>query len=95
MTLGEIIVHPKSTIKVNCINLKFSGEVYIHLKEKELNTLFQDLLVLPEPKQTTLDSGVDHAFPFEFIVPKHLNLPSSMEVRRTFFVTKEREVQLY
>lgn len=61
--------------------------MYIHLKEKETNTLFQNTLVLSvypnstSPKQTTLDAS-EHGFPFQFVVPKNLNLPSSMEVRR-------------
>lgn len=80
-----MIVQPKSTIKVNSIQLNFSGEVYIHLKEKETTTLFQKPLVLSvypnstSPKQTTLDA-TEHTFPFTFTVPKDLNLPSSMEV---------------
>ncbi|KAI7902341.1 uncharacterized protein BX663DRAFT_552272 [Cokeromyces recurvatus] len=82
---GIIVVHPKSSIKVNSIQLKFFGEVYIHLKEKETTTLFQNSLVLSVypnstvPKQTTLSSS-EHEFPFQFIVPKDLNLPSSMEL---------------
>lgn len=82
---GLVIVHPKSAIKVNAIQLKFYGQVYIHLKEKETTTLFQNTLALSvypnstTPKQTTLDAS-EHTFHFEFMVPKHLNLPSSMEV---------------
>ncbi|CAO3606998.1 unnamed protein product [Mucor fragilis] len=81
---GFVLIHPKSAIKVNSIQLKFSGQVYIHLKEKETNTLFQNTLVLSvypnstSPKQTTLDAS-EHGFPFQFVVPKNLNLPSSME----------------
>ncbi|CAO0799810.1 unnamed protein product [Mucor circinelloides] len=81
---GFVLIHPKSAIKVNNVQLKFSGEVYIHLKEKETNTLFQNTLVLSvypnstSPKQTTLDAS-EHSFPFQFVVPKNLNLPSSME----------------
>ncbi|KAL0135437.1 hypothetical protein V8B55DRAFT_1591101 [Mucor lusitanicus] len=81
---GFVLIHPKSAIKVNSIQLKFSGQVYIHLKEKETNTLFQNALVLSvypnstSPKQTTLDAS-EHSFPFQFVVPKNLNLPSSME----------------
>ncbi|GAA5806237.1 hypothetical protein HPULCUR_011768 [Helicostylum pulchrum] len=80
---GLVIVHPKSAIKVNLIQLKFSGQVYVHLKEKETSTLFQNTLVLAvdqdnKSKQTILDAS-EHTFPFQFIVPKNLNLPSSME----------------
>ncbi|KAI8642870.1 hypothetical protein BD408DRAFT_443070 [Parasitella parasitica] len=81
---GLVIVHPKNAIKVNSIQLKFAGHVFIHLKEKETNTLFENNLTLSvypnstSPKQTTLDAS-EHRFPFEFIVPKNLNLPSSME----------------
>lgn len=86
MRIGLVIVHPKNAIKVNLIQLKFSGQVYVHLKEKETNTLFQESLTLSvcpnstSPKQTTLDPS-EHTFPFKFIVPKNLNLPSSMEVK--------------
>ncbi|KAI9470979.1 MAG: hypothetical protein EXX96DRAFT_586403 [Benjaminiella poitrasii] len=98
---GLVIVHPKNSIKANSIQLKFSGEVYIHLKEKETTTLFQDILVLSVypnstlPKQTTLDAS-EHSFPFQFIVPKNLNLPSSMEfgkkghIRYTIHATLDR-----
>lgn len=81
---GLVIVHPKNAIKVNLIQLKFSGQVYVHLKEKETDTLFQESLTLSvcpnstSSKQTTLDPS-EHTFPFKFIVPKNLNLPSSME----------------
>ncbi|CEP14096.1 hypothetical protein [Parasitella parasitica] len=81
---GLVIVHPKNAIKVNSIQLKFCGQVFIHLKEKETNTLFEDNLTLSvypnstSPKQTTLNAS-EHCFSFEFIVPKNLNLPSSME----------------
>ncbi|KAG2234952.1 hypothetical protein INT48_005106 [Thamnidium elegans] len=80
---GLVIVHPKSAIKVNLIQLKFSGQVYVHLKEKETSTLFQNTIVLAvdqdnKSKQTILDAS-EHTFPFQFIVPKNLNLPSSME----------------
>lgn len=72
---------------MNLIQLKFSGQVNINLKEKESNTLFQELMELSvcpnstSPKPTTLDAS-EHAFPFKFIVPKNLNLPSSMEVKK-------------
>jgi hypothetical protein len=88
--IGFVIVHSKSAIKVNSIQLKFSGQVNIHLKEKESNTLFQELMTLSvcpnstSPKQTTLDTS-EHTFPFKFIVPKNLNLPSSMEVKLCHF----------
>ncbi|KAI8087881.1 uncharacterized protein B0P05DRAFT_464838 [Gilbertella persicaria] len=59
----------------------FPGET---IQEKEYNTLFQKTLALSvypnstTPKQTTLDA-TEHSFPFEFIVPKSSDLPSSME----------------
>ncbi|KAK4509484.1 Invasin CotH3 [Mucor velutinosus] len=88
---GFVLIHPKSAIKVNSIQLKFSGEVYIHLKEKETNTLFQNTLALSvypnstSPKQTTLDAS-EHSFPFQFVVPKNLNLPSSMEFGKKGYI---------
>lgn len=87
---GLVFVHPKNEIKVNLIRLKFTGQVYIHLKEKETDTLFQESLTLSvcpnstSPKQTSLDPS-EHTFPFKFIVPKNLNLPSSMEVISPFY----------
>ncbi|KAI8331645.1 hypothetical protein BD560DRAFT_494119 [Blakeslea trispora] len=81
---GFVIVHPKSAIKVNSVQLKFYGEVFINLKEKEYNTLFEKTLALSVypnstvPRQTTLDAS-EHSFSFEFIVPKNSDLPSSME----------------
>ncbi|KAI8375059.1 hypothetical protein EDC96DRAFT_541518 [Choanephora cucurbitarum] len=86
LLLGFVIVHPKSAIKVNSIQLKFYGEVFINLKEKEYNTLFEKTLALSVypnstvPRQTTLDAS-EHSFSFEFIVPKNSELPSSMEAR--------------
>jgi hypothetical protein len=75
------LVNPKNPIKVNSIQLKFTGLVFIHLKEKETTTLFNETQTLQLEAKTVLDVK-EHGFQFEFVVPKNLNLPSSMEVKK-------------
>lgn len=79
---GNVVVHPNSPTKVNWIQLKFNGKVCLHLKEKEIIPLFEDIKSIHTSKQkiTTLDAS-EHTFPFEFQIPNHLNLPSSMQVK--------------
>lgn len=85
---GKVIIHPKSPTKTNQIVLKFIGEVQLSIKDKETITLFQRTQIIPvtqekdSSKACVLDAK-QHEFPFEFVVPKGLDLPSSMEVRRT------------
>ncbi|KAI8981880.1 hypothetical protein BDF20DRAFT_818293 [Mycotypha africana] len=68
----------------------FPGET---IKEKETTTLFRNSVELPiypeannssttahsDKKSVTTLEAKEHSFPFQFTVPKNLNLPSSME----------------
>ncbi|CEG67926.1 hypothetical protein RMATCC62417_04273 [Rhizopus microsporus] len=84
---GNVVVHPNSPTKVNWIQLKFNGKVCLHLKEKEIIPLFEDIKSIHTSKQkiTTLDAS-EHTFPFEFQIPNHLNLPSSMQFGKKCYI---------
>jgi hypothetical protein len=64
---------------MNCIQLKFYGKVCLHLKEKQVDLLFEDTCAL-YPDNTNMLDVSEHSFPFQFTVPNHLKLPSSMQV---------------
>lgn len=76
---GSVIVKPKSSIKANPILVKFSGAIFISVKDKEVIPLFQSSKSLPinDGKSKVLEAKT-YSFPFEFVVPD--NLPSAMDV---------------
>ncbi|CEP09870.1 hypothetical protein [Parasitella parasitica] len=75
---GHVMVKPKSSIKANPIILKFSGAIFISVKDKQVIPLFQlnKLLPINDGRSKVLDAK-SYSFPFEFIVPD--NLPSAMD----------------
>ncbi|KAI9477076.1 hypothetical protein BDB00DRAFT_934144 [Zychaea mexicana] len=78
---GVVTVHPKSPTKTNHITLRFTGEVYLSMKDKETITLFQKTETIAvsndgSNKAHILDAK-KHNFDFEFVVPD--DLPSAME----------------
>ncbi|KAL9543652.1 hypothetical protein MBANPS3_008011 [Mucor bainieri] len=75
---GSVIVKPKSSIKANPIVVKFSGAIFISVKDKEVIPLFQTSKSLPinDGKSKVLEAKT-YSFPFEFVVPD--NLPSAMD----------------
>jgi hypothetical protein len=77
-------VKPKSSIKANPIIIKFSGAIFISVKDKEVLPLFQSskLLAINNGKSKVLEAKT-YTFPFEFIVPD--NLPSAMDVSFSLF----------
>ncbi|KAI8372945.1 uncharacterized protein BYT42DRAFT_578678 [Radiomyces spectabilis] len=80
---GDVIVHPKSATKTNHIVVRFTGEIFLSVKDKETINLFQNTKILPvskiEGSKTHVLEPRQHKFSFEFTVPNDLNLPSSME----------------
>lgn len=73
------MVQPKSSIKVKPIIVKFTGEINLAIKEKEVIQLFQlETVIAINEKAKTLEAKL-YKFPFEFTVPD--NLPSAMEVK--------------
>ncbi|KAG0166636.1 ph-response sensor protein [Apophysomyces sp. BC1034] len=83
---GVVALHPKSPTKTNHIRMKFVGEVFLSLKDKESIQLFQKGITIPvasadSSKSRVLDAK-PHRFAFEFVVPDDLHLPSSMELDR-------------
>ncbi|ORZ10569.1 hypothetical protein BCR42DRAFT_358066 [Absidia repens] len=78
---GVVIVHPKSPTKTNHIVVRFSGQVFISVKDKETINLFSKTKILPISGEDSKSSHVldakQHSFPFEFVVPN--GLPSTME----------------
>ncbi|KAI8338101.1 hypothetical protein BC941DRAFT_424608 [Chlamydoabsidia padenii] len=78
---GVVIVHPKSATKTNHIIVRFSGQVFISVKDKETINLFSKTKILPISTEDNKSSHVldakQHSFPFEFVVPNEL--PSTME----------------
>ncbi|KAF1804147.1 hypothetical protein FB192DRAFT_1371429 [Mucor lusitanicus] len=75
---GSVIVKPKSSIKANPIIVKFSGAIFMSVKDKEVIPLFQTSKTLPinDGKSKVLEAKT-YSFPFEFVVPD--NLPSAMD----------------
>lgn len=78
---GSVIVKPKSSIKANPIIVKFSGAIFMSVKDKEVIPLFQTSKTLPinDGKSKVLEAKT-YSFPFEFVVPD--NLPSAMDVSK-------------
>ncbi|KAG2217336.1 hypothetical protein INT45_009093 [Circinella minor] len=80
---GAVIVHPKNSTKTTQIILRFTGEVVLSVKDKEIITLFQraqNIQVSPDnDNKTTILEAKQHTFPFNFEVPKGIELPSTME----------------
>ncbi|KAI8147286.1 hypothetical protein BJV82DRAFT_532354 [Fennellomyces sp. T-0311] len=77
---GVVIVHPKSPTKTNHITLRFTGEVFVSVKDKETITLFQKtetIAVSNDRGKTHVLDAKQHSFDFEFVVPD--DLPSTME----------------
>ncbi|KAG1150731.1 hypothetical protein G6F37_003006 [Rhizopus arrhizus] len=70
---------------MNCIQLKFYGKVCLHLKEKQVDLLFEDTCAL-YPDNTNMLDASEHSFPFQFTVPNHLKLPSSMQFGKKCYI---------
>ncbi|CAO3577107.1 unnamed protein product [Absidia cylindrospora] len=85
---GFVIVQPKSHTKTNHITLKFTGEVALSLKEKDAICLFQKTKVInvaPYDEQQLKPVIMEpklHSFPFEFVVPGDIQVPSTMEFNK-------------
>ncbi|KAI7854933.1 hypothetical protein BDC45DRAFT_115886 [Circinella umbellata] len=81
--IGAVIVHPKSPTKTTQIILRFTGQVVLSVKDKEIITLFQrtqNIQVSPDnDNKATILEAKQHTFPFNFEVPKGIELPSTME----------------
>lgn len=82
---GKVLVHPKHPTKANHVVLRFAGELAFDHKDKETVSLFNRSQILTvardaDSKPCVLEPRL-HSFPFEFIVPEGLDLPSAMEVR--------------
>ena len=81
-----VTIHPKSPTKTNHITLRFTGEVFLSIKDKETITLFQKtetIAVANDGAKTHVLDAKQHNYDFEFVVPD--DLPSAMEVRFMFF----------
>ncbi|KAI8081380.1 uncharacterized protein BX664DRAFT_340245 [Halteromyces radiatus] len=79
---GAVTIHPKSPTKTNHIVIRFSGQVFISVKDKEVINLFSKTKILPistieDTKSSHVLDAKQHSFPFEFVVPD--DLPSTME----------------
>ncbi|KAI8083079.1 uncharacterized protein BX664DRAFT_188996 [Halteromyces radiatus] len=85
---GVINVHPKHPTKTNNIVLKFTGEFSLSLKEKDTICLFQNTKIInvnssdeEQTKSIILESKL-YTFPFEFLVPNDIQLPSTMDFNK-------------
>ncbi|CAO3581584.1 unnamed protein product [Absidia cylindrospora] len=85
---GFVNVQPKHPTKTNHIHLKFIGEVSLSLKEKDTTCLFQRTKILnvtsddkPPAKAFIMEPKL-YTFPFEFVVPEDIQLPSTMEFNK-------------
>ncbi|KAI9308130.1 hypothetical protein BJ944DRAFT_260804 [Cunninghamella echinulata] len=77
---GVVNVHPKSPTKTNHIIVRFIGEVFLSIKDKETITLFSKTKILPistDSKSSHILDAKRHSFTFDFVVPDEL--PSTME----------------
>ncbi|KAI9260747.1 hypothetical protein BDA99DRAFT_605742 [Phascolomyces articulosus] len=77
---GVVIIHPKSPTKTNHITLRFTGEVFLSIKDKETIILFQKTVTIAvsnDRGKTHVLDAKQHNFDFEFVVPD--DLPSAME----------------
>ncbi|KAG2224634.1 hypothetical protein INT45_007879 [Circinella minor] len=77
---GVVTVHPKSPTKTNHITLRFTGEVFLSIKDKETIILFQKtetIAVANDGAKTHVLDAKQHNYDFEFVVPD--DLPSAME----------------
>ncbi|KAI9026484.1 hypothetical protein CLU79DRAFT_833379 [Phycomyces nitens] len=81
---GTIIVHPKTPTRTNHLLLRFTGEIILSIKDKKTISLFQitKILAVSKSGKAHVLEARQHHFPFEFVVPGDLNLPSSMEHRK-------------
>ncbi|KAJ2961239.1 hypothetical protein NQZ79_g3489 [Umbelopsis isabellina] len=81
-----VAVFPAKPTRTNHIRVIFKGEISSLLKDKESITLFNKVKTLPIAKDDENGSkshileAKAHTFPFEFMVPEDIPLPSSMEV---------------
>ncbi|KAM3580403.1 hypothetical protein VKS41_007067 [Umbelopsis sp. WA50703] len=83
---GTVAVFPAKPTRTNHIRVIFKGEISSLLKDKESIILFNKVKTLPITKEDESGSkshileAKAHTFPFEFMVPEDIPLPSSMEV---------------
>ncbi|KAI8575614.1 hypothetical protein K450DRAFT_260923 [Umbelopsis ramanniana AG] len=83
---GTVSVFPTKPTRTNHIRVIFKGEIASLLKDKESITLFNKVKILPISKddESSAKSHIleakSHTFPFDFLVPEDIALPSSMEV---------------
>ncbi|ORY96816.1 hypothetical protein BCR43DRAFT_289403 [Syncephalastrum racemosum] len=87
---GKVLVHPKSPTKANHVVLRFAGELAFDKKDKETTSLFNRSQILTvardaDTKPCVLEPRL-HSFPFEFIVPEGLDLPSAMEFEKKIHI---------
>ncbi|KAI8072863.1 hypothetical protein BC940DRAFT_232731, partial [Gongronella butleri] len=77
--VGIVTVHPKNPTKTNHIIVRFVGQVFLQVKDKETIELFRKTRQIPvsADKSSAVLDAKQHSFPFEFEVPK--DLPSTME----------------
>ena len=87
--IGTVSVFPTKPTRTNHIRVIFKGEIASLLKDKESITLFNKVKILPiskDDESSTKSHILDaksHTFPFDFLVPEDIALPSSMEVGET------------
>ncbi|SAL99945.1 hypothetical protein [Absidia glauca] len=84
---GFVNVHPKNPTRTNHIVVKFTGEVALSVKEKDALSLFQKTKIIQlagdeEQTKCYIMEAKLHSFPFEFVVPDDIQLPSAMEVNK-------------
>ncbi|SAM05720.1 hypothetical protein [Absidia glauca] len=86
---GFVHILPKSATKTNNITIKFTGEISLSMKEKDTINLFEETKVIDinsdsdnvQAKFCILESK-PYSFPFEFVVPSDMHLPSTMEFNK-------------
>jgi hypothetical protein len=84
--IGTVSVFPTKPTRTNHIRVIFKGEISSLLKDKENITLFNKVKILPvskddeHPGKSHILEAKSHTFPFDFLVPEDIALPSSMEV---------------
>ncbi|KAI8338738.1 hypothetical protein BC941DRAFT_423801 [Chlamydoabsidia padenii] len=84
---GLVNIHPKSPTKTTHIVVKFTGEVTLSVKDKATLTLFQQTKIVnliqdEEQVKCYIMEPKLHTFPFEFVVPDDIQLPSTMEFNK-------------
>lgn len=92
---GRVTLHLQKPCKTASIRVCLWGKVTTIIKDrKEEFPLFQKEILafqMPGGKSTVLEARV-HSFPFEFVLPTDLQLPSFTEVRTDQLVLRHEEI---